>query len=115
MSKKRKKIIIIFTFIFITLLTFVLFGIIDYNRFMNDNTPIFIVKKNCLDDGGTTEYIGVGYQLINWKFIDDEVSTIQYKVGKEVHFFCFIDLLEDEPSVELKILKEKNLDTEELK
>lgn len=89
--------------------TFVVFGIIDYNRFMDDKTPIFIVKKDGLENGGTIIYYGIGYQLINWKLLDED-SVEYYYAGKEVHFLHYIDPLEDEPSIKLEKLREKNLD-----
>ena len=113
MNKKMKSVIVVFIFVFIIISTFVIFGIIDYNRFLDDKTPIFIVEKTIMNDGGTTIYYGIGYQMIDWKIIDGtEITTIQYKIGKEVNFFRYIDPIYDGPNVELKILKEENIDSE---
>ena len=66
-----------------------------------------LASKDILNDGGTTIYYGVGYQLIDWKIIDsEEIIKIKYKVGKELHVLRYINPLTDKPNVELEIVEE---------
>jgi hypothetical protein len=39
---------------------------VDYNRVINQETPIFCIKINEANDGGTTEYLGLGYKVIDY-------------------------------------------------
>lgn len=41
--------------------SFLVFGIVDYNRFFAGKEPVFIVKCDFLNDGGTKIYYGIGY------------------------------------------------------
>lgn len=83
--------------------SFLAFGIVDYNRFFAGEEPIFIVKCDVLNDGGTKIYYGIGYQLIDWKKIDStDIKNINYLVGKECHFFTQQIDPKDGPEIELK-------------
>lgn len=62
--KKLIKIIGI-VFVIIILLGFI-FCIVDYNKIKNGNKPIFCFKKIEYQDGGTNEYIGLGYKIIDF-------------------------------------------------
>lgn len=96
----------IVAYIVITMLTlmvlFTILGRIDIYRFTNDREPLFIIKKEYVNDGGTTVYYGVGYQLISWKVIDDrDIVDITYLSGKEYHIISFRDV-EDGPTIEFE-------------
>ena len=103
----KKQLRFLLTLILVLFFSFFIFGFIDYNRFMDGKIPIFIINKDILNDGGTTIYYGVGYQLIDWKIIDsEEIIKIKYKVGKELHVLRYINPLTDKPNVELEIVEE---------
>ena len=44
--------------------------LIDASRVKSEKTPIFVCKGQELKDGGTTEYIGLGYKVIDFNLID---------------------------------------------
>ncbi len=91
-------------FLVILIISFIVFGIIDIIRFKNGKEPIFIVNQEHLNDGGTVVYYGIGYQLIEWKQIDDSViSDIVYLTGKECHVLFFVDINEG-PTIQLDLL-----------
>ena len=54
----------ILTIVFFILVAIIIFSIVDYNKVKSDNKPIFCFAQNKLDDGGTVEYIGLGYKII---------------------------------------------------
>jgi len=98
---KKNKFIIVILIIFIVAFISILTYIIDSQRLENHQTPIFILHTDNLNDGGTTVYYGIGYQLINWKRINpDNVNTVL--VGIEKHFIIGIDIYVEKPKVELK-------------
>lgn len=100
--KLKKSMVFIISVTVLLLICFVLFGAVDIIRFRIGKAPVFIIKEEHLNDGGTTVYYGVGYQLIDWKKIDSNViSDIQYRVGREYHIFSCYDVTEG-PTVELK-------------
>ena len=83
--------------------SFLVFGIVDYNRFFAGKEPLFIVKCDVLNDGGTKIYYGIGYQLIDWKKIDStDIKKINYLVGKEYHFLTQQIDPKDGPQIELE-------------
>lgn len=43
-----------------------IFAIIDFNRVKNNELPIFCIKKGTFMDGGSTEYIGLGYKILDY-------------------------------------------------
>lgn len=104
MKRIKKGIFALVIVAFCLVISFSVFGVIDCIRFQKDESPIFIIKKDVMNDGGTTIYYGVGYQLIDWKIIDgDETATLKYKVGKEIHIFNFVDPLSGEPEVTMEV------------
>ncbi len=75
MKINKKNIIILLVLILICIILFA----IDYNR-VNDNTkPIFCIQTKLYEDGGSTEYIGLGYKVI--KYVRLEESKTIYKIG----------------------------------
>ncbi|MCL2859402.1 MAG: hypothetical protein FWF46_02290 [Oscillospiraceae bacterium] len=61
MNKKLNIILIIFLII---ILLSIVFAIIDYNRAKKQQIPVFCIKLYTDMDGGTKEYIGLGYKVI---------------------------------------------------
>ena len=58
-----KKIIMI---IFVLIVLIIIFATVDYNRVKNGEQPIFSKVTGTLMDGGTVEYIGLGYKIIDY-------------------------------------------------
>ena len=92
--------------IFIVLLFAFMFGTYKYNcaRIANNQKPIFIIKKDAMNDGGTQVYYSLGGQYIFWKKLGPVSDGEPYYnlAGKETHFlFGMIDTIKEGPSVEL--------------
>lgn len=99
--KLKKIFVFVFLVFFLLLICFTIFAAIDIVRFQDGKEPVFIVKKDHLNDGGTTVYYGIGYQLIDWKKIDSTViSDVHNVVGREYHIL-FYHAIEEGPTVEL--------------
>lgn len=56
-----------------------IFGFIDYHRYRNNEKPIFTFPMTYMD-GGTVEYVGLGYQIIYFNMIEDSMAI--QKEGK---------------------------------
>lgn len=63
----KKKIKIILLIIVIIAVLRIIFFTVDSNRVKNNQKPLFCIKTSTLLDGGTIEYLGIGYkgQIIN--------------------------------------------------
>lgn len=61
--KWKKIIYIIATSIIIFLLLYAVTYNIDIKRAQKDKQPIFVVKVNSYEDGGSTDYLGLGYKI----------------------------------------------------
>lgn len=57
----------------------IVFFAIDYNRVQKQEKPIFCIKARTLLDGGTVEYLGLGYKVIDFHtvagFDDIKIGT----------------------------------------
>ena len=62
--KKGLKIVLIILVIIIIL--GIVFFAIDYNRVQKQEKPIFCIKVGTLLDGGTVEYLGLEYKVIDF-------------------------------------------------
>ena len=51
----------------------IIFGFIDYNRYRNNQKPIFAFPMTYMD-GGSVEYVGLGYQIIYFNMIEDSMA-----------------------------------------
>ena len=75
--KKGLKIVLIILVIIIIL--GIVFFAIDYNRVQKQEKPIFCIKVGTLLDGGTVEYLGLGYKVIDFHtvagFDDIKIGT----------------------------------------
>lgn len=47
----------------------ILFFIVDYSRVKNNQIPIFCIPVGIAMDGGTVEYLGLGYKVIDFNTI----------------------------------------------
>ena len=66
---KKKKIIIAIICIFVL---WIAVGIVDYDRVHSFEKPIFCVGTELADDGGSGEYVGLGYSFdIEGNFMPD--------------------------------------------
>lgn len=63
MKKKIKAILVI---IFIIVILGIIFYAVDSNRAKNNRKPLFCIKTGTLLDGGTIEYLGIGYKVIDF-------------------------------------------------
>ena len=82
-SLKMKYNIILITLILIIIMP-IIFYFIDRNRVLNlDKRPIFAIKTGVYSDGGSTEYIGIGYKVIMYKQLigryDNEIGSWKLK------------------------------------
>ncbi|OZM56279.1 hypothetical protein CIB95_12715 [Lottiidibacillus patelloidae] len=63
---------------------FIMFGV-DYGQAKNQKPPIFAGKTSVYKDGGTTEYTGIGYKVIDYNELDgrDDIVFISkfFNVG----------------------------------
>lgn len=63
----------------------ILFSAVDYNRVQNGKLPIFCINYATANDGGTKEYLGLGYKVIAFNRLDgyDEIKiglwTMKYE------------------------------------
>ena len=67
MNKKLKELIIILTILIVLIATFLT---IDYLRLKNGNKPIFSISFGQYLDGGTKEYYGLFYKIIDYNILD---------------------------------------------
>ena len=62
--KKKLKVILVVIFV-IAILGFIFYAV-DSNRAKNNQKPLFCIKTGALLDGGTIEYLGIGYKVIDF-------------------------------------------------
>jgi len=58
---------------------------IDKKLIINNSNPIFVVHVDTADDGGSTQYLGLGYEIIHWNVIKDEDNN--FVNGYEINRF----------------------------
>ena len=86
MVEKMKKFIKVLLMIIISILILALiFFAVDYSRVQNGKKPIFCISLGMYLDGGTVEYFGLGYKVIDFSRLSgyDEIKigtwAMQYK------------------------------------
>ena len=94
--KKILKMIIMFCLIII--LIGVIFFVIDFNKIIKNEKPIFCIPYKEANDGGTIIYLGLGYKVIDYnikgydeieignlfiKYDDSKLIDVQDKIAKE--------------------------------
>lgn len=62
--KNKVKVILVVIFV-IVILGFIFYAV-DFNRAKNNQKPLFCIKTGTLLDGGTIEYLGIGYKVIDF-------------------------------------------------
>lgn len=83
-EKKMRNIIIVLAIINVLIIMAIVFGSIDKTRLENGKNPIFSFKIATHLDGGTQEYIGLGYKIIQYPrnrmdIVDIGTWLLQYK------------------------------------
>lgn len=71
--KIKKSLFIILSFLMIIIFIFGLSYImykVDCNRIYNDSQPLFALRTDELNDGGSKIYYGIFYQIIVWRKMD---------------------------------------------
>lgn len=94
MSKKIKKILIIFGTIISIWLTFFITDVVRVNK---DKKPIFAVKVVSYDDGGSVKYMGLFYNVYHIKkftIINEEVEIVDYGYHMKPWFVSIDDVKE---------------------
>ncbi|HHT38120.1 MAG TPA: hypothetical protein GXZ95_01740 [Mollicutes bacterium] len=78
--KKRVKIMLVFLATIVVL--GVIFGIVDYNRAKQNKAPLFAIRVNAYYDGGSKEYYGLGYKVIECNTLsgDDSIHIGFYNI-----------------------------------
>lgn len=87
-SKNRKYIYLLMTILIISVVIFAprITYRIDSNLVNQDKKPIFVVSKALYKDGGTTDYRGLGYQVIMWHRMTDNGYEFGYEIYKSPNF-----------------------------
>lgn len=93
----KKKLKIIGIIVAIIIILGVIFFTVDYNRVKKQENPIFCIKTATFLDGGTTEYIGLGYKVIDFNKLN---GYDEMKIGT-----LFMDL--DDFSAEIEVYDKK--------
>ncbi|MBR3588141.1 MAG: hypothetical protein IKL16_01115 [Clostridia bacterium] len=80
MTKMKK-----FCIILVAIVVFLGFAsfCIDSSRINNGNPPIFVVDGVAYRDGGSKEYIGLGYKVIKYNVIGENGKIVKdnYEIG----------------------------------
>ena len=71
---------------------------IDASLAEQGDRPIFSIPYAHVNDGGSTGYLGLGYQIITWRKIQEDNS---YLVGVEKHYMMGIDIDFSGPKIPL--------------
>lgn len=50
----------------------------DIYKVLNNEEPIFSIKKSIYEDGGTIEYIGFGYKIFKIRRIEYSVDEVKF-------------------------------------
>lgn len=97
MKKFIKPLIIILVILIIILILFC----IDYNRVKNNKTPIFCIKGEMAQDGGTIEYFGIGYKIIAFNklngYTETKIGPLTMKADDFLNEFTYPKSISDLP------------------
>ena len=76
MEKKTiKKILVTLIILFVIIIT-LFFA--DVYKVLNNEEPIFSIKKSIYEDGGTIEYIGFGYKIFKLRRVDYSIDEVKF-------------------------------------
>lgn len=78
---------------------------IDSKRVDIGEKPLFCLRKDSFDDGGTVAYYGLGYQIIRYHKLGDDPGNVNaYYYGVEKHYgIGMIDLIHSNPTITLEL------------
>lgn len=107
-NKLRKKTKIIYTILIIIALIAIVTAITDYIRFKQNKKPIFAINTGTYKDGGTKEYLGLGYKVIDFNSIS---GNNDMKFSSWFTWFSRPDDLDEDI---LEYNKRKELDVDKL-
>lgn len=111
MSRIIKRIALIAGIVLLALAVLsVTFYQVDKARVEADKKPVFALIHSACNDGGTTFYYGLGYQIVHWNRIAEQDEMRGYLVGKEYHYLVgFRGKQEDPPSDVVHFEKDEHL------
>lgn len=72
---KKKKMLLFLIFSLGLLIPPCIF-IVDYNMALKDMPPIFAIRTQLYKDGGTSIYMGLGYQVIDYNQLDGRKDVV---------------------------------------
>lgn len=75
---------------------------IDSFLVSKDIRPIFVVHKDTYKDGGTKEYMGLGYQVIRWHMLSSNNGGDGFLFGYEIYRAPNYRNVSDGPTKKLK-------------
>lgn len=89
----------------IVLLSSFIFYRVDSQRVDSGEKPVFCLRKDNFNDGGTVAYYGLGYQIIRYHILGDDPSNIEaYYYGIEKHYLIGMrDCCNSEPIIPLEL------------
>ncbi len=86
MSRKTVKMLLIFCIVILILISTII--IADFNYVLQGRKPVFCLYSKQYEDGGTIEYIGLGYKIIKYNAIsgrqDVELGSILKKYDPKI-------------------------------
>ncbi len=100
-SKRHLSIILILIVIIMVPLIPKLTYSVDSKLASMDLRPIFVVSKGMAKDGGTTEFRGLGYQIIRWNRLVSDGTEYGYEINKAPNYRN----LSDGPTTKLRLIK----------
>lgn len=105
MIKNRKYIYLISAILIILIVIFspVITYRIDSTLVEQDKRPIFVIEKARYKDGGTTEYRGLGYQVIKWNKLTNNGIEFGYEIYKAPSYRN----INDGPTKKLRLVPDK--------
>ena len=81
MDRKTVRNMLIFSVVVIILLATMI--IADFNYVLHSEKPIFCFIKNTYEDGGTVEYVGFGYKIIDYNVLDGRQDIVLGSILKK--------------------------------
>lgn len=75
MTKKTTIRLLIILLVAVVLILTAFFA--DVSNVMAGKVPVFSITKNVYEDGGTVEYVGLGYKIFDYK-INDGKNKVEF-------------------------------------
>lgn len=106
MNKIKKRIMIAVSMIIVLFAVSIIFYRVDLHRVQQGEKPIFSISFAGLDDGGSHDYWGLGYQIIIWHQLSMEQpadhSYTVYEDGVESYYLIGFRNILDGPAIPLQ-------------